>query len=160
MAGMRVFMKIDGMPGSSLESNRADWCDIRGFNHELKYPYDMAQGRGTGSPTHGACTILKEIDKASPKLYEALAKNLKVNKVELEFERDKPGDGSTEMYFKIVLHECRVIYARPHIPPFKDRDPDMPLHLDEIGFGYRKIDWEWLSGGKLPTTFDFTNQSS
>ena len=84
MAGMRVFMKIEGMPGSSLESNRADWCDVRGFSHELKYPYDMAQGRGTGSPTHGACQILKEIDKASPKLYEALAKNLKVNKVELD----------------------------------------------------------------------------
>ena len=26
----------------------------------------------------------------------------------------------------------------------------------ELGFAYRKIDWEWLSGGKLPTTFDFS----
>ena len=160
MAGMRVFMKIDGIPGSSLEENRKDWCDVRGFSHEMKYPYDMAQGRGTGAQNHGPCTILKELDKSSPKLYEALAKNLKVGKVEVEFERDKPGDGSTEIYFKIVLTDCRVIYARPHIPTPNMRDPDLPPHLEEIGFGYRKIDWEWLSGGKLPTTFDFNNPCS
>lgn len=160
MAGMRVFMKIEGMPGSSLEEGRKDWSDVRGFEHALTYPYDMAAGRGTAPQVHGPCTVLKEIDKASPKLYEALAKNLKVTKVEIEFERDKPGDGSTEVYFKIVLSDCRVIAAKPHIPGFKDRNPDLPLHLEMIGFGYRKIDWEWLSGGKLPTTFDFNAPSS
>jgi type VI secretion system secreted protein Hcp len=160
MAGMRVFMKIEGMPGSSLEENRKDWCDVRAFSQELKYPYDMGSARSAGHPQHGPCTVIKDIDKSSPKLYEALAKNLKVSKVEIEFERDKPGDGSTEVYFKIVLTDCRVVLAHPHIPMPGAHNPDIPPHLDEIGFGYRKIDWEWLSGGKLPTTFDFNNPSA
>ncbi|MEZ6186395.1 MAG: type VI secretion system tube protein Hcp [Planctomycetota bacterium] len=107
-------MKIADMPGSSLE--RADWSEVRGFSHEMKYPFDMREAKGRGEPEHGACTVLKELDKASPKLYEALAKKKKINSVEIEFERDKPGEGATEVYFKITLSDCRLIYARPHIP--------------------------------------------
>lgn len=160
MSGMKVFMKIEGMPGSSLESSRADWSDLRGFSHALEYPFDMREGKGRGEPQHGACKAWKEIDKASPKLYEALAKKKKIEKVEIEFERDKPGDGSTEIYFKIVLSDCRLVFARPHIPNVSEKDDTTPPHMEEIGFAYRKIDWEWLSGGKLPTTFDFNNPNA
>ena len=31
-----VFVKIDGMPGSSMQNNRADWSDVRGFSHDLE----------------------------------------------------------------------------------------------------------------------------
>ncbi|MEZ6186397.1 MAG: type VI secretion system tube protein Hcp [Planctomycetota bacterium] len=151
-------MKIADMPGSSLE--RADWSEVRGFSHEMKYPFDMREAKGRGEPEHGACTVLKELDKASPKLYEALAKKKKINSVEIEFERDKPGEGATEVYFKITLSDCRLIYARPHIPGPGERDENTPPHMDQIGFAYRKIDWEWLSGGKLPTTFDFSAPQS
>ena len=50
----------------------------------------MRDNRGRGEPEHGACTVMKEIDKASPKFYEALAKKKKIDSVLLEFERDKP----------------------------------------------------------------------
>ena len=89
----KVFMQIEGMAGSSLEKGRDDWCDVIGFSHELKYDFDMGgtAGRGARSePRHGAVRILKEIDKSSPKLYEALAKKKKIEKVTLEFERDQP----------------------------------------------------------------------
>ena len=155
MSGMKVFMKIADMPGSSLE--RDDWSEIRGFSHLMEYPFDMREAKGRGEPLHGACTVLKELDKASPKLYEALAKKKKIDKVEIEFERDKPGEGATEVYFKITLTDCRLILARPHIPTPAERDETTPPHMDECGFAYRKIDWEWLSGGKLPTTFDFAS---
>jgi len=154
MSGMKVFMKIADMPGSSLE--RDDWSEVRGFSHEMSYPFDMREAKGRGEPEHGACKVWKEMDKASPKLYEALAKKKKINSVEIEFERDKPGEGATEVYFKITLTDCRLIYARPHIPSPAERDESTPPHMDECGFAYRKIDWEWLSGGKLPTTFDFS----
>lgn len=159
MSGMKVFMKIEGIDGSSTEDGRDGWSDLRGFSHQLDYPYDMREGKGRGEPMHNACMILKEIDKTSPKLYEALAKKLKVEKVEIEFQRDKPGAGGTEIYFKIVLSNCRVVLARPFIPNVQERDETTPAHMDQIGFAYRIIDWEWLSGGKLPTTFNFDKPS-
>ena len=50
MSGMKVFMKIADMPGSSLE--RADWSEIRGFNHLMEYPFDMREAKGRGEPLH------------------------------------------------------------------------------------------------------------
>ena len=50
MSGMKVFMKIADMPGSSLE--RADWSEVRGFSHEMKYPFDMREAKGRGEPEH------------------------------------------------------------------------------------------------------------
>ena len=154
---MKVFMKVEGIAGSSMEKGREDWSDVRGFDHSLIYPFDMRDNRGRGEPEHGACTLTKEIDKASPKFYEALAKKKKVEGVVLEFERDKPGEGSTEAYFRIELTDCRVISARPHIPTGGTAEANAPAHLEEIGFAYRQITWTWDSGGAIETTFDFTD---
>ena len=155
-----VFMKIDGIPGSSMQNNRADWCDVRGFSHDLEYPFDMRENKGRGEPVHGALCITKEIDKASPKLLEALAKKKMVNSVEIEFERDKPGEGSTEVYYSIKLTDCRIVKARPHMPTPAEKDADTPPHLEEIGFAYRQIDWTWLSGGQIPTSFNFADPTA
>ena len=152
---MKVFMKVEGIAGSSTENGRGDWSDVRGFDHELEYPFDMRDNRGRGEPEHGACRVIKEIDKASPKFYEALAKKKKIESVVLEFERDKPGEGATEAYFRVELNDCRVIKARPHIP--QESGTAMPPHVEEIGFAYRKITWTWDSGGAIETTFDFSD---
>jgi type VI secretion system secreted protein Hcp len=152
---MKVFMKVDGMPGSSLDVNHGDWSDVRGFGHEMEYPFDMRENRGKGEPVHGHCTVIKEIDKASPKLYEALVKKKKVGSVDLEFWRDNPESGGSEKYFTIKLTDCRVVHAKPHTP--ESGDETTPPHLEEVGSAYRKIDWTWLSGGQVPTTFDFSD---
>lgn len=157
MSRMKVFMKVDGMPGSSLDKQHKDWSDVRGFHHDLEYPFDMRENRGRGEPTHGPCTVVKEIDKATPKLYEALAKKKKVNSVELEFWRDKPGEGGSEKYFTIKLTDCRVVHAKPFMPDGDTGDETTPPHMEEVGFAYRQIDWTWLSGGQVPTTFDFSD---
>ena len=73
----------------------------------------------------------------------------------LEFERDKPGEGSTEAYFRIELKDCRVITARPHVPTAAG--DNAPPHIEEIGFAYRQITWTWDSGGAIETTFDFSD---
>ena len=160
MGTMKVFMRVEGFAGSSTEKGREGWSDVRGFTHEMTYPFDMRDNKGRGEPEHGAFLVSKEMDKASPKFYEALAKKKKVDQVVLEFERDTPGAGSTEIYFRITLTDCRVIMARPHIPSSKERAEDAPPHMEEVGFAYRHVKWEWLSGGALETVYDFTDPSS
>ena len=157
---MKIWAKIDGMPGSATESGRDDWCELRGFSHEMVYPFDMQDMSGTSEPKHGAVTLWKAIDKSSPKIYEALAKKSQVASVEIEFERDNPNDGKTEVYYTMKLEDCRVIYARPHVPNSQEiTDQSLP-HMDQVGFAYRKINWTWKSGGQVPTTFDFNDPNS
>ena len=79
MANMKVFMKIDGMPGSSLDKDHSDFCDVFGFDHTMEYPFNMRDAEGRGEPIHKPVMVVKRIDKASPKIYEALAKKKKVN---------------------------------------------------------------------------------
>jgi type VI secretion system secreted protein Hcp len=158
MASMKVFMKIDGMPGSSTDQNHSDWCDVRGFDHMMEYPFDMRENKGRGEPVHGGLAVTKEIDKATPKLLEALAKKKKVKEVEVEFWRDNPSEGGSEKYFTIKLKDCRVIADRPYMPtPGKGAAEDSLSHMEEVKFAYREIEWTWLSGGQVPTTFNFTN---
>ena len=159
MVSMKIFMRVEGLPGSSMEVGREDWSDIRGFEHALEYPFDMRDNKGRGEPEHGACCVIKEMDKASPKFYEALAKKKKVDEVVLEFERDTPDSGATEVYFRISLTDCRVISARPHTPSLEGNN-HLPPHAEQIGFAYRHIKWEWLSGGALETVYDFADPNS
>ncbi|MBK8207953.1 MAG: type VI secretion system tube protein Hcp [Planctomycetes bacterium] len=155
MASMKVFMKIADMPGSSSDGDHADWCDVRGFSHEMKYPFDMRENKGRGEPVHGECLVTKEIDKASPKIFEALAKKKKIGEVELEFWRDNPKDGGSEKYFGIKLKDCRIVYARPYMPTGPESNETFS-HMEQVGFAYRIVEWTWLSGGQVPTTFDFS----
>lgn len=159
MANMKIFCKIDGCPGSTLDAKHKDWCDVRGFTHELQYPFDMRENKGRGEPVHGGLTIIKEIDKATPKIVEALAKKKKINKVELEFWRDKPGEGGSECYFKIKLEDCRVVADTTFTPKSTEIDKETPPHQESVSFAYRKIDWTFDSGGQVPTTFDFSDPS-
>mgnify|MGYP001171008926 FL=1 len=154
MASMKVFMKISDIPGSSTDKDHKDWCDVRGFEHEMKYPFDMRENKGRGEPVHTEFQVLKEIDKASPKLYEALAKKKKVKEIEVEFWRDNPKDGGSEKYFSIKLKDCRVVYAKPFMPR---GDNENFSHMETVGFGYRVVEWTWISGGQVPTTFDFSS---
>ena len=157
---MKVFIKVKDMPGSSTESGREEWSEVRGFSHEMVYPFDMQDMSGTSEPKHGAVKIWKAIDKASPKIYEALAKKSKVGEIDIEFERDNPNDGKTEVYYTIHLEDCRVIYARPHIPTTAEKNEQSLPHMDEVGYAYRKINWTWKSGGQVPTTFDFDDPNA
>ncbi|MGE0432667.1 MAG: Hcp family type VI secretion system effector [Planctomycetota bacterium] len=160
MPNMKVFMKIEGIAGSSRDADHADWCDLRGFSHEMSYPFDMREGEGRGEPQHGRCTAFKQIDKATPLLYEKLAKKKQVPSVMIEFWRDNPAGGGSECYFKIELKDCRVVYAKPYMPKGTEMDETTPPHMEEIGFAYRVINWTWLSGGQIPTTFDFSNPNA
>jgi type VI secretion system secreted protein Hcp len=157
MASMKVFMKIDGMPGSSTDQNHADWCDVRGFDHLMEYPFDMRENKGRGEPVHGGFQVTLEIDKAAPKMFEALAKKKKVKEVEVECWRDNPSEGGSEKYFTFKLKDCRVVSARPYMPTGRNGAEDSLSHMADYRLAYREIEWTWLSGGQVPTTFNFTN---
>jgi type VI secretion system Hcp family effector len=146
MATFQIFMLIDGIAGSSRDANHADYCDVRGLDHVLEYPYDMSEGEGRGKPQHGALEITKVIDKATPLLAMKLARMGQVPSVEIEFTRDDPASGDTVPYYRIQLKDCRVVKQRTMVP-VGNADPTQPAHLEVVGFAYREIIWTFEDGG-------------
>lgn len=155
MATMNVYCQIDGMKGECLEQGHKDWSVVLGFEHQIDYPFDFREGRGKSEPSHGGLTIVKPLDLASPLISEACAKKKKVGKVVLEFMRDNPKDGSTEMYYSITLEDCRVVHVKPTMTNDPSAVNEYP-HIEEVAFSYRKIVWKQVPASK-ETQFDFSN---
>jgi hypothetical protein len=88
MGSMKVFMKVEGIAGSSMEKGRSDWSDVRGFDHSLQYPFDTVDatsnrgegwfvdelrvfGEATPTPPAPAQLVINEILADPPAGYDA-----------------------------------------------------------------------------------------
>ena len=73
---MAAYIKFDGIDGESLDKDHKGWSDLASFGQALHQP----GGSGTGATRRRGDVIMedltcsKELDKASPKIAEAVAK--------------------------------------------------------------------------------------
>ncbi|HRB82604.1 MAG TPA: type VI secretion system tube protein TssD, partial [Nitrospira sp.] len=71
-------------------------CDLKGregailvqaFDHEVRIPSDPQTGLASGKRVHGPLKIVKQVDKASPLLYQALCTGEHLKSVEIKWYR-------------------------------------------------------------------------
>jgi type VI secretion system secreted protein Hcp len=72
---INAFLQIDGIQGESLDSQHVNWIEVASFSQSISQPASLASpsGGAAGKVVHGEFVIVKHIDVASPKLYEACA---------------------------------------------------------------------------------------
>lgn len=109
--------------------------DITGFTEEVLEPTDPASGLPTGKREHKPITITKEIDAASPLLYNALVNNENLSKVVIDL--DSPG-GSTPTT-EITLQNASI------------SDLTHDGQTETVSFVFEKITWTYLPNGKSAT---------
>jgi len=85
------------------------------FGHNITLPRDAASGLPTGKRQHSPLKILKEIDKSSPLLYNALVNNENLVKAKLRFYRINQA-GQEEHYFTIELVNASIVSITPSFP--------------------------------------------
>ena len=90
-----AYVKFEGIDGESEEAGHEDWSEIVSFNQEIHKLGGGSSGtaRRTGGVTLDDIVIIKQVDKASPKLAEAICKSKVFPKVEIHLTG--PSDGST-----------------------------------------------------------------
>jgi len=70
-----AFLRIDGIPGESQDSNHKDWIEILSYRHGVRQPVSITASSAGGAATErvsfGEFMISKLVDKATPKLFEA-----------------------------------------------------------------------------------------
>ena len=148
---MPAYLKVTGATQGSIEGS----CDIKdhektmlinGVNHSITIPKSPQTGLPTGKRVHGPLTVLKNYDKASPKLFQALCTGEQFTSVMLEYFWINK-DGKEEKYYTTELKNAIIVsidYQKqdvvdPHSGPYGDEE--------KVSFTYETIVQTWVKDG-------------
>jgi|SRR3972149_11453790 len=126
--------------GSCIQKGREGTILVQGFDHNVTIPSDIQTGLATGKRVHGKFKIVKEFDKSSPLMYQALVTGEHLKSVETKWYRISP-TGTEEHYFTIKLEDAVIVSIRPWMPNCLDKTTASYGHLEDVSFTYRKIIW-------------------
>ncbi len=114
-------------------------CDMQGrkgtifvhhIQHSISVPSAITLG---GKRVHGPLIITKDVDKASPKLNQALTRGEKLA-ITLKWYRINPS-GHEEHYFTHILENAII------------KSLNLDMELEHVAFVYKKIIWRWEPDG-------------
>jgi len=128
--------------GSVTQAGREKTILVNAFIHEVKMPRDPQTGKPTGKRFHDSLTIVKEFDKASPLLFDALCMGKRFTDVTIKFYRIDP-TGSEEWYYTVKLEDAIIVNIKAWFPNCLDTAKESFVHMEDISFTYRKIIWTW-----------------
>jgi len=144
-----IYLKFEGaneLQGDSTDTKHANEIEISSFSHTLSQPKSSSASSAGGHTAerteHGEIIMLKDIDKATPKLNRASSAGTVYPKVTITFYRAYGGSNSTSTsqtrvdYYKIVLEDVvisssSVVVAQGELP------------TQTFGLKYGKITWEY-----------------
>ena len=128
--------EIEGREGSVL---------VYGLDHTVEIPTD-SRGATAGRRVHRPVSVIKEVDKSSPMLYQALCTNERLTEVRIDWYRVDE-TGVEELYFTTFMVNAFVASIRPWIPNAMERDNEGLRHMETVSFTYEKIRWTWEPDG-------------
>jgi len=136
-----AFLKIDGIPGESTDSKHKDWIEV------LSYSCGVSQRASASASSSGGATaeradfqdfsIVKALDKASPKLALACADGSHIKEITLELCR---AGGDKVKYMEYKLTHSIVSSVRPG----GSAGGNETLPLEEVSFNFGKVQWTYV----------------
>jgi type VI secretion system secreted protein Hcp len=153
---LNAYLKMKGqktgdVKGSVTQKGREGRIMVIAVNHEIVSPRDAASGLPTGKRMHKPFVITKELDKATPLLYNILVTNENIPEWELQFWTPQlsasTGVGSEKQHFTVKLTNANI--ANIQFVMANNKHPDLMKYAEyeEIAFTYQKIEWTWNDGG-------------
>ena len=155
-AAQNAYLKVTGetqgwIKGSSpvTSLDREDTIEVYAMEHGVTNPIDASSGLPAGKRQHHVLTITKQIDQATPQLYQALVTNELLTDVVLRFYRPSPsGDGTTEQYYTITLENAKIVDMKAYFPlTLLPDNYAYYKHMEDVSFAYQTITWTYEDGG-------------
>jgi type VI secretion system secreted protein Hcp len=132
------FIQIQDIPGESTDDKHKDWIEVLSYSHGLSQPASGSSSSGGGRSAercnHQDFSIVKTLDKASPKLALYCCNGTHIPKITIELCR---ASGDKQKYMQYVLSESIVSSVRPGGSSHGGEE----LPLEEVSFNYGKIEW-------------------
>jgi type VI secretion system secreted protein Hcp len=149
-AALNAYMKITGetqgeIKGDVVQAGREDSILDKRYGYSVSASYDAASGLPSGKRQHRPIQILKEIDSATPLLFNALTNNETLTSVEIRFWKAS-GSGAEVQFYTIELVNAHIVSI---IPSSSSADDDsLPIPAREtINFTFEKIIMTIEDGG-------------
>jgi type VI secretion system secreted protein Hcp len=133
--GVAAYIKFDGVDGEAQDRDHRSWSDLISFSQGQRVPTDAFTGRATGRVVFEDIVVTKELDKASPKLAEAVAKGQVFPTVVIHWAR-LVADGTAQTYYTYELKNVQV--TSYNIGGSTQSDP-IPTETLSLNFGEIKV---------------------
>jgi type VI secretion system secreted protein Hcp len=158
-----TFLQLDGVPGEATDDKHKDWIELLSYSHDMMQPVSStkssAGGAATGRTQHGDFAITKFVDKASPKLYEAVSNGKHFSKAKIEVCR---AGGSQLKFLEITLEEVMVSSVSLGSNGHGKGGEELPA--ESVHLNYGKIEWTYTQqkrkdgsgGGNVTAKYDLT----
>jgi type VI secretion system secreted protein Hcp len=160
-----AFLKIATIPGESTDDKHKEWIET------LSYSWSAAQAMGGSASATGAhagqrvdigdFSITKQLDKASPKLFQACCTGEHINEVSLELCK---AGGDKQKYMTYKMSDVIVSSYRPG----GSSQGGDSLPIEEVSFRFAKVQLEYVPidktgkpQGQVPAGWDLaTNKKT
>ena len=153
------YIKFDGIDGEAVDTGHQGWSDILSFDQALRSPVTSSTGAGStlvrsrGDVVLEDIVLVKEIDKASPKLAEAVAKGTIFPSVQLHVTSSYSDAGRVTYY----TYELKNVLVTSYSVGGSGTVDDVPienvsLNFEEIKVTYTENDAAGRSKGNVEFT--------
>ena len=141
---------VDGadIRGSSAVAGREGSTEVLSLTHGVYTPACGATGKLMAGRSHRPLTIEKEIDKASPILYKAVAQGMPLSQAILRWYRINEA-GREEEYFNMTMKNVRVVSVAPKVLNIKEQESMTRNHFEMVELRYEQITWTYRDGNLM-----------
>lgn len=126
-------------------NGRENSIEILEFMHSVDLPTNDLTGTISGSCIHCDYSFIKETDRSSPYLLQAVSTGRKFKKAEFRFYKINDNGQEVE-YFRTTLEHARATNIEPLMMDVKDSAYFRHNHLEAVHLRYEKITWHYLDG--------------
>ena len=131
------FIKFEGIDGESKDSEHREWCDLESFNQQIHIKDNTSRDSRTATRDSRIAkgktiSVVKKIDKASPKIMESLTSGQRIPEVNIDVVR-RSADRN-KVYYQYELKE--VFVTKYNI---KTNESDRPTEEITLKFEEQKV---------------------
>jgi len=143
--------KSGQIKGSVIQKGREDSIAVIAVSHAIVSPRDPQSGLPTGQRMHKPFVFTKELDKATPILYNVLCTNENLTEAVFKFWtpqiRATSGTGSEVQHFTIKLTNANIASIDFRMANIRHPDLVKFTEYEEVALTYEGIEWTWMDGG-------------
>ncbi|MGA1873203.1 MAG: Hcp family type VI secretion system effector [Thermoplasmatota archaeon] len=137
-----AYIRLEGIEGECSDRGHEGWSELLDFDHPIsRTVYGVGDYRNEGRVEIQDLTVVKELDKASPKLAEAICNGTEFDSVEIHFTAVS-GDDIRQTYFAYELTD--VIMSSYEV---SNSGEDETVLIEEITLDFEEIKISYTSPG-------------